>query len=471
MKLYKKFRDSSLDISPVGLWTGPDRSTSVYTPSGARIVAWTGDDSTHFCQVEGFGGMVFVVDPKAPPGDCIHPVAKSLLDLIGLLTECYHSSLICNAYRWSRTLFQKRSGTVRPDYKARSVLRALENTYHPPKISDPYGYIIQIQKDFDYGALPLHPDYFEWCPIRPGGSRWDVGFGTGFADWCEKKDAGQELTLRRSFQWHKEEWTIPAVYLCEDGIVIDSYLEVPLDTMARFHKKWGDKDPSVLSIEEQMRRTLDDPLAVDAKGGLFVNGKPAPLRKSAIIRWDPTLENPWNARRTLEHYGLDPDKGYLLRRESFLRRGKNPPIRSIELRLEAASVSVPGQRFIAPRPGENMEFIHPVTGQVHTLTVISQTREALDPNFLSDHPCCYTRLTFSLEPQLSRDMFSIVDHDPGDPFPNGPNTYASAFLTGKIPSAGHFAVSSLRYTPADLITWRMIFRQKLRQDLSVPILP
>ena len=241
--------------------------------------------------------------------------------------------------------------------------------------------------------------------------------------------------------------------------------------MARFHDKWGDKDPNKLSIEEQMRRTLDDPLAVDAKGELFVNGRPAPLRKSTVIRWDPASENTWNTRRSLEHYGLDMDKGYLLRRESFLRRGKNPPIRTIELHLEAAPVSVPGQRFIAPRPGEHMEFIHPVTGQVHSLTVIAQTREALDPNFLSNHPCCYTRLSFSVEPQLSRELFSIVDHDPGDPFPNGPNAHASAFLTGKIPSAGHFAVSSLRHTPADLITWRMIFRQKLRQDITVQVLP
>lgn len=471
MKLYQKFRSSSLDTSSVGLWTGPEISDSVYTPSGARIVAWSGDKGVHFCQVEGFGDMVFVVDPSAPPGDCIHPVAKRFLEFIGLVTVCYHASVICNVYRWSRTLFTRRMEAARPDYKTRSVLRALENTYHPPKIADPYGYITDVQRSFDYGRLPLRADYFEWCPIRPGALRWDVGFGTGFSEHCEKNKAGQELAVRRSFLWHNESWMIPAVYLCENGVVVDSYLEVSDDAMARFDKKWGSCDPSKLSIEEQMRRTLDDPLTIDVRSSLFVNGKPAPLKKCFTARWDPALENTWNARRTLEHYGLDRDKGYLLRREFFLRKGKNPPIRTMELKLEAVPVCVPGPRFIAPRPGESMSFVSPATGQAHTLTVTAQTREALDPNFLSNHPCCYTRLTFSLEPPISRELFSIVDCDAGDPFKTSPEAPTTAFLTGKIPSAGHFAVSSLRHTPADTITWRMIFRQKLRQDVTVSILP
>ena len=118
-----------------------------------------------------------------------------------------------------------------------------------------------------------------------------------------------------------------------------------------------------------------------------------------------------------------------------------------------------------------MSFTHPATGQVHTLRVIAQTREALDPNFLSNHPCCYTRLSFSLDPQLDAELFSIVDCDPGDPFESGPEAPASALLAGKIPAAGHYALSSMRYVPADTITWRMIFRQKLRSDVTVRLLP
>lgn len=469
--LYQKFRRSSLDITPLGLVTGADKSDSVYTPARARIVAWSRDLSCHFCQVEGFGGMVFAVDPSAPPGDCVHPVAKDMADLIGLLYACADASLIARAYRLSSYLFEAQRGSIRRDARMKAVLRALQNNFHPPVIDDPYGYITAVQQGFAYETLPLRADYFEWCPIRPGRLRWDVGFGTGFADHCEKDKAGQELRLGRSILWSGENWTIPSVYLCENGIVVDSYLEVPGEAMARFREKWSNRSASQMSIEEQMRKKLDDPLGLEVRGSLTVNGKPVPLKKTMELRWDPTTDNDWHTRRTLEHYGLDRNKAYLLRREHFLRRGKNPPIREMELTLQAAPASVPGQRFIAPKAGESMTFTDPATGRIHTLKVISQTREALDPNFLSNHPCCYTRLSFSLEPQIEPELFSIVDCDPGDPFQSSPEAPMSALLSGKIPAAGHFALSSMRYTPADTITWRMIFRQKLRSDISVRLLP
>ena len=471
MKLYHKFRNSSLDTSPLGMFSGKDISDSVYTPAGARVVAWTGTEGVHFCQVTGFADMVFAVDPAAPPGDCVHPVARTLPEFIGLVTACRSAKLISQAYQWSRCRFEEKVASIRPDYKMRSVLRALENTYHPAVIRDPYGYISEVQERFDYSSLPLHPDYYEWCPIRPGAPRWDVGMQTGFADYCEKKKAGQELAVNRAFLWQGESWNVPAVYLCENGIVVDSYLEVPCVLIEQYRAKWGSYNPATLSIEENMRRELDDPLKMDAVGKLLVNGKEAPRRLTYTETWNPLTENNWQTRRTLEHYGLDREKGYLLRREAFLRKGTNPAIRTMELMLTAEPVAVPGQRFTAPKNGESMTFTHPVSGQVHSLTVIAQTREALDPNFLSNHPCCYTRLSFSLEPPLNRELFSIVDCDPGDGW-NGPKDGPTAvFLTGKIPSAGHSAMSSLRYTPAEQINWRMVFKQKTRQDVTIPLLP
>ncbi|MBQ9761591.1 MAG: hypothetical protein IJV82_00755 [Oscillospiraceae bacterium] len=472
MKTYRKFRYSCLDISPLGLITGPEESGSVYTPAGARIVAWALDSEVHFCQVEGFGGMVFAVDPSATPGDCVRPVAKSLEDFIGLLVVSKDAALILGAHTWSRSLFQQRMDSiVINDHKTRSVMRAIENTYHPPKIADPYGYIVDIQQSFDYASLPLRPDYFEWCPIRPGMVKWDVGYGTGFAEYCEKSRIGNEITVGRAFQWHGENWFVPSIYLCDNGIVVDSILEVTGEEMARFNLVWGSQKPEDLSAEDLMRRKLDDPLGIEVISRLAVNSSDLPRRKSHVLRWDPAVENSWNARRTLEHYGLDRNKGYLLRRDHFLRKGKNPPIQTMVMNLEAIPAAVPGIRFVAPKPGESMVFSHPVTDQTHTLTVKACTREALDPNFLSNHPCCYTRLTYSIEPAIDKDMIRIVDCDPGDPFQSTPEAPAAVILTDKVPSAGHFAISSLRHTPADSITWRMIFRQKLRSDVTVPVLP
>lgn len=465
MYLYQKFRNSSLDTSTLGLYCGSDISDSVYTPTGYRILGWTGNAGVHFCQITGFGDAVFAVDPSAPPGDCVHPVAKTLTDFIRLIHDCRSAEIVYRTYQWSRSRFEAAVNAIRPDYKMSSVLRALDNIYHPGPIVDAYSYITQLQQDFDYNSLPLHPDYFEWCPVRPGAPRWDVGMNSAFGDYCDKNDAGTELNVNREFSWQGETWCVPAVYLCENGIVVDSYLMVSPGKLSQYQEKWG--TTTALSVEDEMRRQLEDPLKMDAVGKLIVNGKEAPRRPLHSIIWNPATENSWQARRTLEHYGLSREYGYLLRREIFLRKSNNPPIRNMDLLLCAEPVSIPGQRFVAPKNGEFMDFTHPVTGENHTMTILSQTRESLNHNYMSNDPCCYTRLNFTVDPPINRELLSVVDCDEAE----GAVNLNALRSSGKLSGAGHNGVSSLRYTPAEQITWRMIFKLKTRPDMSIPLLP
>jgi hypothetical protein len=262
MYLYQKFRNSSLDTSTLGLYCGSDISDSVYTPTGYRILGWTGNAGVHFCQITGFGDAVFAVDPSAPPGDCVHPVAKSLTDFIRLVHDCRSAEIVYRAYQWSRSRFEAAVAAIRADYKMSSVLRALENIYHPAIIADSYGYITQLQQDFDYNSLPLHPDYFEWCPVRPGAPRWDVGMNSAFGDYCDKNDAGTELNVNREFSWQGENWCIPAVYLCENGIVVDSYLKVTPGKLAQYQEKYHKnvvrvKAPVIEVSSSEIRKKID----------------------------------------------------------------------------------------------------------------------------------------------------------------------------------------------------------------------
>lgn len=472
MKIYQKFRNSSLDTSPLGLIVGSDTSSSAFTPADSRILAWlTHDSNIHFCQIDSLGDLVFVVDPSASPGDCILPVANSLCEFIGLLKHCKDASIIAYAYRWSKTYFDAQVDAIKTGMKARSVLRALENCYHPPVIQDAYQTILSLQTQFDYSKIPLQPDYFEWCPIRPGTIKWEVGMDTYFADYCERGCAGKELPVRRDFSWQHEMWSVPAIYLCENGIVVDTYMEVTDASIRNFMSKWDHRSEETLSAEDKMNRQLEDPMAISATGTLLVNDKPFQGRSQFTLCWNPLEENTWQARRTLEHYHLDRSKGYLFRREFFHRKSKNPPIRTMQLSLMAEPVSVPGERFVAPEQGKQLSFTHPDTAVKHTLTVLSETREALDPNFLSNHPCCYTRLVYDLEPPLAWDDFSITDCDPGDPWEGNVDGPSAVFISGKKNTYSTFALSSLRHAPAERITWRMIFKRQLRDIVQVRLLP
>ena len=472
MTLYEKFRNSSLDISPVGLVCGQDTSDNVYTPSGARVIAWSTEQSqVHFCQVAGLGETVFAVDPAAPPGDCVHPVAHNITDFAALLCACRSAQIIAGAYQWSQHRFYRLIDDIKPGMKTRSVLKALGNIYQIKPIANPYEYITDIQKTFDYTTLPLHPDFFEWCPIRPGAPKWQVSPETDFGQYCDKKAAAKEHRTDRTFRWKDENWCVPAIYLSSDSIIVDSYLEVPVEILVEYDRKWADKTPDTLTVAQKLSRDLEDPLQLAAKGVLTVNNKAVQCHKTYLLRWNPLQDNHWSARRTLEHYNLDRSNGYLFRRDSFPRKGQHNTIRTIDFTLSADPVSIPGEPFTAPDIGKSLSFQHPETNIKHTLTVVSQVREALDPNFLSNHPCCYTRLHYTLTPPIHRNLFRVVDCDLGDPWNGSEQELQQSIPVEKVPAPGHCAISSLRYTPAKQIHWQMLFTQKNRDDVHVRLLP
>ncbi len=140
-KLYDKFRNSSLDTSSIGMIPGSERSFSELTPSGARVFAWAVLGSAHFCTVGEFDETVFAVNPDAPESLEVHPVAESIQALFGLIIACKGVELIWSASRYSRVEFETALAAQKPGAKQQSVLRALGNIYHPPIISDPYGYM------------------------------------------------------------------------------------------------------------------------------------------------------------------------------------------------------------------------------------------------------------------------------------------------------------------------------------------
>jgi hypothetical protein len=132
---------------------------------------------------------------------------------------------------------------------------------------------------------------------------------------------------------------------------------------------------------------------------------------------------------------------------------------------------VPDQIFTVTEDGMQFTFKHPATGLEHCFTALSLVPEALNPNFLTNHPCFYNRLNYALEPSISPENFTVVDCDPGDPVDGGISAQRTVNFPVKTPVVGHWAVSSLRYTPADQITWRTIFRQRTREDQCVSLLP
>ena len=90
-ELYSKLKALSIDASWIGLSIeeGPDYFC---TPIGSTIIGW--DNGIHYCFIEGFGEMVFCVNPETCCDYYVYPLANNFNDFLSLilatqtLTQC-----------------------------------------------------------------------------------------------------------------------------------------------------------------------------------------------------------------------------------------------------------------------------------------------------------------------------------------------------------------------------------------------
>ena len=144
VNLFDKFKNSCLDTSAVGLTVGSEYSYYGATPEGARVIAWAEIQGIHFCRkpyVEG----IYVVNPDAPKSEAVQLVAKNFLEFLGLVVACNHASVLWQAQAMTRAQFNAYLDAHKPSMKQRSVLRAIQNIYHPPTVADPYSYIKNLK--------------------------------------------------------------------------------------------------------------------------------------------------------------------------------------------------------------------------------------------------------------------------------------------------------------------------------------
>ena len=455
MITFETFRQSCLDLSPLGLQEEPSVKKSIIIPESARILAWLENSQVYFCQIPDQGETVFTVDPKGFPEEQILPVAKDIDHFIGLLICCKDAALIAGAHQWSQFRFLEQMEAIVPNMKAQSVLRALRNIYHPPVIQNPATEMLQLRKSF---TASLEAVYF-------------VGFNMDFSQDCTRGQAGDKLVVNRSIAGEEETWHVPSVFMCEDGIVVETYLEVETNKLDRFIKDWGNRSKTPLSLGQKLQRYLDNPLTSTYTGILSINDKPVRCKSSFSAIWNPLLDNPPSVRRLLNHYQLDPNQGYLFKRYCFPRKGKYPKIRTMDLILEALPVMVPDENFTVRKDGQRFRFTHPSTGFDHIFTAVSLTQEALNPNFLSNHPCFYSRLVYTLEPSISPENFRIVDREPSDYWEDYQDEPAAVIYADQKPDPGRYALSSLHYEPQNNVHWQILIRRKLHNDLELKLVP
>lgn len=501
--MYRKFCKLNVSLSAVGLEKGSTKSDYFCTPKGAKVIGWAGVDGIHYCFLKDFGETVFAVNPMNLPGDYVHPLAKSFEDFLKLLLACGDLAVIEQAHAWDRELFDEFVTDNPPTAEQEEVLELLKEKLSLTPMEDPFAYLKELQASFDYSKIPYKPEYYECVPEEPeepAPLEWEVFFDSGFWNCQGTGRAGAELTLNKEFVWNGDIWHIPAVYVCGKGLVVDFCVEAEPEKISTFYEKWvfADGREDRLSEEDRELMMQENPLSLDFYVKAEVNKKELRECHGFGMCWIPEdcftegMENSGEALAVAEHYGLDKNKGWILQRKSFLWVTKTKPtLKTLTLLMGQPPVSVLGLKFDTPQIGESISFVHPVTGENHTLTVQEyEAKEFAKDRFTADEfdfPNHYAMMTYTLSPELSDRDFSVKDVCRSDaprrkPTADGYGAVSIGIIGGAdgptavfISAKGegmksHAACSALHFEPVETVEWQAVFRVKKCEDVRVELM-
>lgn len=336
-----------------------------------------------------------------------------------------------------------------------------------------------------YCADKIPKDMDAWDPetqdeeISCGPPPWTAAYGCGFFE-----GEGKIALLshaRAAFRWGGLDWSIPAVYTCDAGMVVDlcgacsaadgEMLRQAAEATAAELVELDDHHPARLDFRVEGRLNGQPIRAESSVSGLFIPAT-AEEAENAELRW------------VLEHYDLSTERAWRVMRCSIPWPEGAPMMpERLTLTLVPWPMQVPGP-LLCLKAGEPVHITHPRTGDSHTLTVMEEVQETLHHIFPEDgldYPTHYTRICYDISPDLPGAAFRLRDTHPGDPvlakrLPDGRLHYLeargaaaigiiggadgpSAFTMGpdNAPQPMHSAISSLRFHPAEQITWQATF--------------
>lgn len=300
--------------------------------------------------------------------------------------------------------------------------------------------------------------------------KWKVYFDGNFDGGHGGKHAGKEMLVEKTFIWEDEVWHIPAMYACSEGLVIDFCIEV----------KTGATNEINVSPKIILNKRILHP------------------KEGCMFAWFPKIEddveNSLEAQWIMEHYNLDQSVEWRLYRVKFLWATKNKPkIKVLQIILKQALTDLKGKQFTTPNIGEKVYLEHPITKNTYELTVTENSQQKMpemqfhDDNL--DFPTNYRMITYKLSPDLSYETFSLCDCQSSDR-PREKNKNTDLFLPQASVSVSiiggahgptkiilddassqkiHTAYSSLHFEPVDTVEWQAIFREKMREDITVEV--
>lgn len=151
------FQKLKVDTSCIGLMSREDHSPYFCTPIGTQIIGRAGVDGIHYGFIEGFGEMVFVINPASCCEHYVYPLASNFHDFLRLVLAEKGTSTLEQIILWNKQQYLDYVNS--PEVVAHSaqenvtsVMHAIQSLGITP-MERPFEYVKNLQAQFDYSRL------------------------------------------------------------------------------------------------------------------------------------------------------------------------------------------------------------------------------------------------------------------------------------------------------------------------------
>ena len=212
--------------------------------------------------------------------------------------------------------------------------------------------------------------------------------------------------------------TLFALYRCSRGLCALVGRSASAQALAEHRRLLREAGDRVRRMELEAL----DPLGLCVQAQAVVNGKTLHWNGATGLYWEPGDGQEGSdpeARSALEHFGLDPARGWAFELITLPWATRHSP------RWQGCTLTIqpsPRRRavpaFWCQGAGQTHRFTDPFTGRAHTLTVHRQEAQSVDAQIFQDpeqfeYPTHYQMVGYTVEPPLPG-RIHLSDCDPGD---------------------------------------------------------
>ena len=130
-------------------------------PENAKAIGFEG--TIMYCFIEPYGDMVFACNPESCTDSFVYPLAKTFEDFLRLIITCGSANPVEQVVWMSRDQFNEHLRNTKAIFTDRHtrLLAQLKSELNLSPVNDPYGYVKEIQKNFDYSKIKYSEKYYE----------------------------------------------------------------------------------------------------------------------------------------------------------------------------------------------------------------------------------------------------------------------------------------------------------------------